>query len=402
MDHYTERKKLIFMIQEKLWTTEFISMGGSNFFQFMSQYIMVAALPVFIMGTLGGGEVEAGLAMTFFQIGTVCCRPLAGHWIDSINKRKLMLGTTIGFFLVMTAFSFASSLASILVLRLLHGILFALGTTVASAMAALILPASRKGEGIGYFAVSTNLAMVVGPIIGLLLVQQWGAKALFGFLAVLAVLTIGISNYKKLPDEITMPSLKKQSGWHLQDFIEKHSVPMAFFGGLVYFAYGGILTFIPLYASSLGMSTATSLFFMLFAIVIVLTRPFVGRIFDRKGADFIVYPGFLSFITGLIIFSKVQTMTGLLISAAILGIGFGALSPAFQTLAIQSAPLERAGVATATYFWSLDISVGLAAVLLGIVIGKFGYSVMYGVFSAGVMILAAGLYFVWRLQNKKE
>ena len=44
-------------------------MSGTNFFFFMSQYIMVSALPIFIMESLGGGGLEAGLAQFF-----------AAHW----------------------------------------------------------------------------------------------------------------------------------------------------------------------------------------------------------------------------------------------------------------------------------------------------------------------------------
>ena len=79
------------MQREKLWTPEFLGMEGSNLFLFMSQYVMVAALPIFIMDTLGGGDMEAGLAMTAFQIGAVSCRPLAGRIIDAVNKQKLMM-----------------------------------------------------------------------------------------------------------------------------------------------------------------------------------------------------------------------------------------------------------------------------------------------------------------------
>lgn len=88
------------MQREKLWTPEFLGMGGSNLFLFMSQYIMVASLPIFIMETLGGGDMEAGLAMTAFQIGAVSCRPLAGRIIDAVNKQRLMRAATIAFFLV--------------------------------------------------------------------------------------------------------------------------------------------------------------------------------------------------------------------------------------------------------------------------------------------------------------
>lgn len=169
------------MQREKLWTPEFLGMGGSNLFLFMSQYIMVASLPIFIMETLGGGDMEAGLAMTAFQIGAVSCRPLAGRIIDAVNKQRLMRAATIAFFLVMLAFNWLHSEQAIYALRFLHGCIFALATTAAAAMAALVLPASRKGEGIGYFALSTNLAMVVGPLIGLVLIGNFGSIALFAF-----------------------------------------------------------------------------------------------------------------------------------------------------------------------------------------------------------------------------
>ena len=60
------------MEKDSLWTPEFLCMSGSNLIFFMSQYVLVAALPIFIMDYLGGNEVQAGLAMTAFQIGDDC------------------------------------------------------------------------------------------------------------------------------------------------------------------------------------------------------------------------------------------------------------------------------------------------------------------------------------------
>ena len=390
------------MEREKLWTPEFLGMGGSNLFLFMSQYIMVASLPIFIMETLGGGDMEAGLAMTAFQIGAVSCRPLAGRIIDAVNKQRLMRAATIAFFLVMLAFNWLHSEQAIYALRFLHGCIFALATTAAAAMAALVLPASRKGEGIGYFALSTNLAMVVGPLIGLVLIGNFGSIALFAFLAALAALTFLAANARRLPDEVVRPAGRQKKGFHLSDFIERRSLAPALLGGMVFFAYGGILTFIPLYAKSLGLQAETSLFFVVFAFVIILTRPVIGRLFDEKGPDWTVYPGFACFAAGMLLFSQVGTTAGLLISAAVLGIGFGALSPAFQTLAVESAPAARAGVATATYFWSLDISVGLAAVLLSFVAAQFGYAFMYGICCTAIIFFNAVLYFIWRRTHRKK
>lgn len=386
------------MQREKLWTREFLGMGGSNLFLFMSQYIMVAALPIFIMDTLGGGDREAGMAMTAFQIGAVVCRPFAGKLIDAVNKQRLMFFATIAFFLVMLAFNWLHSLQAIYGLRLLHGCIFAMATTAAAAMAALILPASRKGEGIGYFAMSTNLAMVIGPMVGLLLIGNLGSSALFLFVTGLAVLTFWAANAKRLPDDVVKPVPRTKQGFHITDFIEPRSLAPALLGGLVFFAYGGILTFIPLYAKSLGLQAETSLFFIVFAFVIILTRPIIGRLFDVKGPNYTVYPGFVFFAVGMLMFSQVESVMGLLRSAAVLGIGFGALSPAFQTLAVQRAAASRAGVATATYFWLLDISVGLAATLLSIVAAHFGYAFMYGTVSTVIICLTAVCYFFWSRQ----
>ncbi|MGN0954173.1 MFS transporter [Dialister sp.] len=384
------------MSDNKIWTREFVGMGLTNFFYFMSQYIMIAALPVFIMDDLGKGQWEAGMAMTCFQIGTVLCRPVAGRIIDGVNKQKLLFIASLIFFLLMVGFYFASGLHTVWFLRLVHGVIFALGTTASAAMAAMVLPARRKGEGIGYFAVSGNMAMVIGPLVGLLVMDYLGSHPLFIFLALLALGALAGGNGKKLPDEVILPSGKKKSGFHIGDFIEKKALPSVILGGLVFFAYGGVLTFIPMYTRTLGMGEDTSLFFLVFALVIVVTRPFVGYLFDHHGPNATVYPGFAFFSVGFILFSLTGTLFMLLLSAAVLGIGFGALAPAFQTLAVQSAPPSRAGVATSTYFWSLDISVGLAAALLGVAANAFGYPFMYGVICLASSLLGLAYYFFWR------
>ena len=390
------------MQEEKLWTPVFIGMSGSNLLLFMSQYIMVAALPIFIMETLGGGEVEAGMAMTAFQVGAVTCRPLAGKLIDAVQKQRLLLLASLAFLLIMLAFCFAHALGAIYALRLLHGCIFALATTAAAAMAALVLPPARKGEGIGYFALSTNLAMVAGPLVGLLIIGHLGNRALFLFLTGLAALTLLAAGARRLPRAVTAPAPQRKRGFSLTDFIEPRSLAPSLLGGLVFFAYGGILTFIPLYAKSLGLQQETSLFFVVFALIIILTRPLIGRRFDQKGPDATVYPGFAVFALGMLLFSQVSGLAGLLAAAALLGCGFGALSPAFQTLAVESAPPARAGVATATYFWSLDISVGLAALLLGGVAARLGYAFMYGTVCTLVILGTALCYWAWRLRQRNR
>lgn len=376
---------------EKLWTAEFIGLSATNFFHFMAQYVLIVGLPICIMNEMKGGELEAGLAMTFFQIGTVACRPFAGRLIDSLHKGRLLFGATLALFILMLAFCFAHTEEELYALRLLHGVEFAVGTTAAATLAALVLPASKKGTGIGYFALSTNLAMVAGPLVGLLLVHSFGTIAMFVFLTLSALFTLWIANRRKLPQKIVLPA-KKEAGKSRFVLVERQALPASLLGGLVFFAYGGLLTFIPLYARSLGLEESVSAFFAVFALVILATRPFIGRIFDKKGADCTVYPGFLLFFVGFLCFAAAQTPVAFFAAAAVLGTGFGALSPAFQTLAVSSVAPERAGLATATYFWLLDISVGLAAATLGLVAANFGYASLYGILCPAVIVIALLAY----------
>ena len=386
--------------KEALWTREFLGMSLVSFLIYLTQYAMIAALPIVMTQEYGGGDVEAGLAMTFFQIGTVAARPCAGILIDAVNKRRLMIVISILFFIVMALFLVASAISMLYGLRLLHGVIFAVATTTAAALAALILPPSRKGEGIGYFALSTNLAMVVGPMVGLLIMEHLSSTVLFAALSVLAALSIVMSTMR-LPDAVILP----QGARHrlsIQTFIERRALAPALIAGILFFAYGSVLTFIPLYTRSLGLSAETSLFYACYAGAILVTRPFVGRIFDRMGPDYTVYPGVLLFAVGMALLGSITGLTGLIGAALLLGAGFGAVTPALQTLAVRSVPASRAGVATATYFWSLDISVGLAAAGLGIVAVTYGYAFTYRIVDVVVIIVAALCYTIWRRMGKKE
>ena len=387
-------------VKEALWTREFLGMSLVSFLIYLTQYAMIAALPIVMMQEYGGGDVEAGLAITFFQIGTVAARPCAGILIDAVNKRRLMIVISVLFFIVMALFLVASAISMLYGLRLLHGVIFAVATTTAAALAALILPPSRKGEGIGYFALSTNLAMVVGPMVGLLIMEHFSSTALFAALSVLAALSIVMSTMR-LPAAVILPQGARRR-LSVQTFIERRALAPALIAGILFFAYGSVLTFIPLYTRSLGLSAETSLFYACYAGAILVTRPFVGRIFDRMGPDYTVYPGVLLFAVGMALLGSITGLTGLIGAALLLGAGFGAVTPALQTLAVRSVPASRACVATATYFWSLDISVGLAAAGLGIVAVTYGYAFTYRIVDVVVIIVAALCYTIWRHMGKKE
>ena len=382
------------MDSNRLWSPAFINYGISSGILYMTQYVLVAALPIVITFELSGSDLDAGLAMTYFQIGTIVCRLFAGRLIDGFNKRVVLLVSTALFFIIMGLFNLTSSLEAIFVLRGLHGIVFALGTTVMAALAVLVLPPNRKGEGINMFAIFSNVAMVLGPAIGLYALSLYGSIALYLFLTIMTGLALVLSNSIPLSKELAMPKPSAHKGWHISQFIEKRSLPWALMGLFIGFTYSGVLVFIPIELNSMGSGIWGSAFFAIFAVMIIISRPLVGKAYARYGSKYIIYPGLVLFILGLLALGIATTPLTIILTAPLLGLGYGAAQPAFQALAIQSAPIERAGVSTATYFLALDISVGAGSVILALVASAVGYQYLY-MFTAIIMIVALTLYHIW-------
>lgn len=385
--------KVEFVQKQALWTQAFLGMSFSNFFQYMTHYALIAALPVFVIENLHGNDWQAGLSMTFFQAGAVICRPLAGKWIDAYDKQKILRISLGIFLLVSLMYLMVDGLYLLLLVRLLHGAVFATGTTAAATLAALTLPEQRKGEGIGYFAMFANLAMVLGPFLSLSIISYYSAGLLFAGCVILALLAFWFGNrrFNDLPKRKKPQQTNRKLTW--DNFIEPCALPMALLGGLLFFAYTGVLVFIPLYTKSLDLTAYTSVFFAVFALLIIVSRPIVGKLFDHFGANPVVYPGLLLFMLGLIGLSQVQGLAGLLTAGGVLGIGFGALGPVFQTLAIELSPRHRAGVATATFFFALDISVGIGSFVLSMAAEHSGYRGMY-LLTAAMAGLTLAVYHV--------
>lgn len=382
------------MDSNRLWSPAFTNYGISSGILYMTQYVLVAALPIVITSELGGSDLDAGLAMTYFQIGTILCRIFAGRLIDGFNKRIVLLISTALFFIIMGLFNFTTSLEAVFVLRGLHGVVFALGTTVMVTLAVLVLPPSRKGEGVNMFAIFSNIAMVLGPAIGLYALSSYGSMALYIFLTVMTGLAMVLSNIIPLSKELALPKQSKYKGWHISQFIENKSLPWALMGLFIGFTYSGVLVFIPIELNSMGAGIWGSAFFAIFALMIIISRPIVGKIYARYGSKIIIYTGLGLFILGLFVLGLAITPLAILFTAPLLGLGYGAAQPAFQALAIQSAPIERAGVSTATYFLALDISVGAGSVILAVLASAWGYQYLY-MFTALVMVIALALYHIW-------
>jgi MFS family permease len=384
------------MNKPKLWTKDFISISLSNLFLFLTFYYLLVTLPIYALQDLHGDESKAGLMVTIFLIAAIITRPLAGRWIESAGKRIVLLTSLLIFFAASAFYFMAHSMTSLLILRFFHGIGFGMATTAAGAIVADIIPNARRGEGMGYFVLSTNLAMVIGPFFGLTAMQQWGMNVLFTIsaLCALCALITGLSIQLPKKEQMESPvSSEHQTSTGIKGLFEVSSIRISIVGALFALVYSSILSFVSVYAKELGLVEAASYFFVVYALVLVLSRPFTGKWFDLYGANAIVYPAIFCFAVGMVLLGTAKTALFFLLSAALIGLGWGTLFPIFQTIAIQGAAPARRGLATATFLSIFDLGIGIGSFIVGLVGAKAGFGSLY-FYSSFLVLIGIGVYYL--------
>jgi MFS family permease len=386
------------MTKPKLWTKNFISISFSNFFLFMTFYFLLVTLPSFSLEELHSDATGAGLMTTIFLVSAIISRPIAGKWIERSGPNKVLLTALLIFFGASLFYFFPKSMSSFLMVRFLHGIGFGMATTVAGAIVANIIPTSRRGEGMGYFIMSTNLAMVLGPFIGLTTIQEWGPKVLFIMSAIgaLAALITGLN--VKLPKKEAVQSVPKVP-FSFKQYFEASAVPISIVGAFFAIIYSSILSFVSVYAHQIHLGHVSSFFFVVYAIVLLISRPFTGRWFDQRGANIIVFPSIILFAIGMFILSKSGTASSFLLSAGMIGLGWGTIFPTLQTIAIQDVPPKKRGLATATFLSIYDTGIGFGSFIVGVIVSKMSFSSFY-MLSAFYLLVGVLLYYI--LHSRKQ
>ena len=316
-------------------------------------------------------------------VAAIIVRPFAPKLVEILGKKKILLLSLLLYTLTMGLYLLINNFIPLLFIRFLHGISFAVVTTVMSSIAVDVIPKERRGAGMGYFAMAMNLAVVIGPFIGLLIVQKMSFHVLFIVLTATMIISLTISLFLKVHEP-----KKEQIDYSLSfhDLIEVKALPVGILSGLIGFAYASILSFVPIYAEEIGLAHVASYFFLVYAGLMLLTRPALGRAFDEKGPKAVLIPCLGLFALGLMLLGFTTTGIVLLISAAVLGIGYGTLLPGFQTMAIQSTSHERSGHAIATFFIFFDIGISLGAYTWGVIVDRSGFETMY--FIGSVLVVA--------------
>ena len=361
--------------QQRLWNKSFILCLFNNLFLFTYYFALLAVLPIYIMKDLGGTIEQAGLALTLFLVSSIAIRPFSGLISQKLGKKLTFRGSEFFFVLFALSYLWIDSMWTLLLVRFLHGFWFSILTTVTVPVANDFIPEHRKGEGMGYFVMSTNLGVVIGPLIALTVIQFASFNTLFALLSVLMAVGFIFCLMLKIPEQQSEVKQieEKNTKLTLHDIIETKVIPVGLVALLTALTYSSILSFITAYSESKNLFEYASIFFIVFAVSMIVVRPFVGKMFDRKGPSAVMYPSFIFFAIGMVLVSFVNNQWTLWLSAVFIGIGYGTLFPCLQTVAIQTVPKNRMGHAISTFFTLFDIGLAVGSIIMGIFISWMGF-----------------------------
>lgn len=384
--------------RQKLWTKDFLIISLINFTITLIFFLLMVTIAGYAVDEFGASTSTAGLVSSIFIIGTLLGRLVGGRIIGDWGSKKTLFCGLL-FFAITTMLYFAAmNLPLLLINRLLQGIALGLASTATGTIIAQILPPTRRGEGIGYYSLSAILATAIGPFVGILLTQTFSDfRMIFAVDSVLAVICFMLYFIVTVPD--APKKAKEKTGFKLSNFIEMRAVPISLVALMIGFAYSGVMSFMTFYAKELDLVTAGSYFFIVYAIVVLLTRPFTGKLLDARGANIVVYPCLVIFTIGMYVFSSATNSFLFLVAAACIGIGYGNFNSVAQAIAIKVTPNERLGLATSTYFIMYDFGLGVGPFFLGFFVPSMGYS---AIFFAMVFVILLSIVFYYFLYGKKE
>ncbi len=365
-----------------LWTRNFILVSAINFQLVLIFYLLVVVIVGYAVAELGATTAQAGLVSGLFIVGTLVGRLLIGNFLERFG-RKTMLIVGLAGFLIFSGFYFIHfGVGMLLVVRFMHGFMMGMASTVLGTIIAQILPATRRGEGIGYYSMSSTLGTAIGPFLAIWMMLHVGYQSIFIVSTVISVSCLMVALLIQVPDlptgnkVIETKVAAKKPSW-ISKFVEPKALPISLIMLFASICYSGVLSFINFYAKEIDLVETASFFFLMYAIVILISRPFTGPLMDRKGENVVIYPAFIIMGIALILLSLTHSSWMLLLCAGLLGLGYGNIQSVCQTVAVKSAPLERMGFATSTFFIFLDAGLGFGPYFIGMMLDYIGYSQLY-------------------------
>lgn len=384
-------------MKDRLVTPSYCFILAANFLLYFGFWLLIPVLPFYLSEVFSAGNSTIGIILSCYTVAALCIRPFSGYFLDSFARKPLYLTAYFIFMTMFAGYIIAGSLTLFILFRIIQGVSFGMVTVGGNTVVIDIMPSSRRGEGLGYYGLSNNIAMAVGPMSGLFL-HDAGMSFTTIFCCSLGSCIAGFvcASLVKTPYK---PPVKREP-ISLDRFILLKGIPAGISLLLLSIPYGMTTNYVAMYAKQIGINATTGFFFTFMAIGMAISRIFSGKIVDRgkitqvisAGLYLVVFSFFLlSACVYLISWNNMLCTVVFFAVALLLGVGFGIMFPAYNTLFVNLAPNSQRGTATSTYLTSWDVGIGIGMLTGGYIaeVSTFDKAYLFG----ACLTIVSMLYF---------
>jgi predicted MFS family arabinose efflux permease len=329
-------------------------------------YLLLTVVPSH--AAAGGlGSLGAGVTAGAMMLAAVAAELAAPQLIGRYGYRAILAGGLVLLGGPALALPVVTGLPELTGISVVRGVGFGLLVVAIGGLAATVVPASRRGEGLALLGVSSNLPAVGGLPLGVVLVDEIGFSGVFavGAITALAGATIALA----------APSLRIEQAWStplgpVLRLSQLRRSAVVFLG----MAAGSSLlgSFLPTAATSLDPDTVAAAL-LLFTGTATVTRWYTGRLADRVGATRLIAPAVVTSAVGMAALVWLANPIAVTLAATVLGLGFGAAQAATSTAMFQAAMPNQYAAVSAIWNVAYDLGLGLGPVAFGLVATYTGY-----------------------------
>ncbi len=387
-------------MKDRLATPYYFCMLIANFLLYFGFWLLIPVLPFYLSEVFQASHLSIGIILSSYTIAALCIRPFSGYLLDTFARKPLYLIAYFIFTFMFAGYIFAGTLTLFILLRIIHGLAFGTVTVSGNTVVIDIMPSSRRGEGLGYYGLTNNMAMSFGPMTGLFMHDAGvGFTTIFASALYACIIGLIFASVVKTPYK---PPVKREP-LSLDRFVLVKGLPAGLSLLLLSIPYGMTTNYVAIYAQEIGIDAPTGFFFTLMAIGMAISRIFSGRIVDKGmitqvisvGLIIVMFAFFLlSACSYVMAWKPVVCMILFFLVSFLLGVGFGVMFPAYNTLFVNLAPNSLRGTATSTYLTSWDVGIGIGMLSGGFIAQISNFHVAY-LFGACLTIISL-IYF-----NKK-
>ncbi len=383
--------------KDKLWTLSFINACIGNFLLFYAFYMLVPVFPLYLIDKYDASKSLVGIILSSYTIAALLIRPFAGFVLDMVYRKPVYLIAYLLFVLSFIGYPIANTIGLFLFFRILHGFTFGFVTTAGNSLIIDIMPSSQRGEGLGYFGVANNLAMAVGPMTGLFLHDIYNFDVVF--YTAIGIGTLGFVFASTIKARNMADKTQKQALTFDRFFLFKGfnaGLSLLFMG----IPYGIVVTYIAIYGKELGILSSVGMFFTLMAVGLTFSRLIGGKMVDKGKLIQVIAWGTAFCVLTFLMLSGIKLLDNQLtislvfyLISLLMGVGYGLIFPAYNTLFVNLAPNNRRATASSTYMTSWDIGIGIGLVAGGWIADSAG-GLQLAYLAGGFAALFSFVFFV--------